>query len=248
MAIGFIVPNERGYLPRNALGHYKAQRDVNEHPAHIGGEVADIQAEMLGVGRYTGETVTRYLQKNFPSQTPVGRGKIMSKSGRGQPAVDAAGDNGGLSFKVVALDSGSCEAGACVLTTPVEETARGFFAELAATGLDIPVLTLLAPRDESGFYVVDPACVRFDVSYPFREFAAGGLDAALARYRGRGRPAKGAPPLPNTWAKKVRTNKGANESIQLSFRHPRTDGDLSGWRTGTLAEVRALVARLIGKR
>ena len=88
--------------------------------------------------------------------------------------------------------------------------------------------------------------MRYDVRYPFVELASAPVEAAFARSNGKGRPAKGTI-LPDTWARWVKSTCADGRSVQLSFRHPRTDS-VDGWSVGTLAEVRALALQLASRK
>lgn len=242
MAIAIKVAGERTYIPRDGKGKYASPDDRNEHPAHVGGEYGDVQADMLGLRHLAGEVLREHQRQVWHGAlTPVnvGNGKGTNK-GRG-PAVE---DLPFVSLKMADEGKEGGTAGACVLATPKEETARAFLAHPRAG--EVAVLTILAPKDGDGIYQVDPTCVRFHVGYPFVELSSTGLDAAFARAAGRGRPRKGAT-LPDTWAGWVKSTCADGRSVQLSFRHPRTD-DVSGWQVGTLAEVRAIALALASRK
>ena len=241
MAIGIKVAGGRFYGPRDGKARFKGREDCNEHAAHRGGAVADVQAEMLGIGKFAGEVLREHQREVFPMLTPVNTGNGKgTNDGRGPSVEDAPF----LSLKMADEGKTGGTAGASVLTTPKESTARAFLASPRAG--DIAVLTILAPKDEEGIYLIDPACVRWHVGYPYAELSAGGLDAAFGRAVGRGRPRTGAA-LPATWAGWVNTTVADGRSAQLSFRHPRTDGH-DGWTVGTLAEVRAVALALVSRK
>lgn len=241
MAIAMKVAGERLYIPRDGKGKYSSPDNRNEHPAHRGGEYGDVQGEMLGLLSLMGEPLREHQREVFPMLTPVntGNGKGTNK-GRGPSVEDAPW----LSLKMADAGKTGGTAGASVLTSLEEGTARAFIAHPRAG--EVAVLTILAPKDEDGVYQVDPACVRYDVRYPFVELSAGSLEDAFGRGRGRGRPAKDAV-LPDTWAGWVKSTCADGRSAQLSFRHPRTDTH-DGWRVGTLAEVRALALQLASRK
>ena len=242
MAIGIQVEGGRFYGPRDGKSRFKGREACNEHPAHRGGAVSDVQAEVLGIGSLAGE-VLRFHQRSVWAGclTPVdvSAGKATN-DGRGASVEDAPF----LSLKMADAGKTGGTAGACVLTTLREESARGFLSHRRAP--EVAVLTILAPKDGDGVYVIDPTCVRWHVGHPFAELAAGGLDAAFGRATGRGRPAKGAV-LPSTWAGWVATDCTDGRSAQLSFRHPRTDSP-DVWTVGTLAEVRAVALALASRK
>jgi len=242
MAIGIKVAGERFYGPRDGKRRFKGRDDCNEHGAHRAGAVGDVQAEVLGIGHLAGEVLREHQSTVWAGVlTPVNvaNGKA-SNDGRGPCTEDAPF----LSLKMADAGKTGGTAGAAVLTTLKESTARAFLAHPRAG--EVAVLTILADKDQDGVYVINPTCVRWHVGYPFAELAAGGLDAAFARANGRGRPAKGAI-LPGTWAGWVKSDCTEGKSAQLSFRHPRTD-DVSGWKEGTLAEVRALALALASRK
>lgn len=242
MAIAIRVAGERLYIPRDGRGKYASPEGRNEHPAHRGGAVADVQASVLRIGHLAGEVLREHQRAVWGGAlTPVDTGNgIGSGDGRGASVEDAPF----LSLKVAASTATGNVAGASVLATLREETARAFLAHPRAR--EVAVLAILAPCGADGVYNVDPAHVLYDVRYPFAELAAGGLNAAFARASGRGRPRKGAI-LPDTWAGWVKSTCADGRSAQLSYRHPRTD-DPSGWTEGTLAEVRELALRLASRK
>jgi len=241
MAIGIKVEGGRFYGPRDGKARFKGREDCNEHAAHRGGAVADVQAEMLGIGKFAGEVLREHQTETWRGiLTPVNvaNGKATN-DGRGPSVEDAPF----LSLKMADEGKTGGTAGAAVLTTLKESTGRAFLASDRAA--DVAVLTILAPKDEEGVYQIDPACVRWHVGYPYAELAAGGLDAAFGRAVGRGRPRTGAV-LPGTWAGWVKSDCADGRSAQLSFRHPRTDGH-DGWTVGTLTELRAVALALVSR-
>lgn len=241
MAIGIKVIGQRFYGPRDGLRRFKGKNDVNEHPAHIAGAVGDIQAELLGCGHLAGLVLYEHQTRVWGGiVTPVNVGAgIASADGRGAMAEDIPF----VSLKMVDSGKEGGQAGACVLTTPIEETARAFLAHPRAG--ELAVLTMLAPR-VGGIYQVDPGEVRYHVAYPYRELAAGGLDAAFGRAHGRGRPRTGTV-LPTTWAGWIGSTAACGRSVQLSFRHP-PPAVPAAWEVGTLAEVRALALQLASRK
>ena len=242
MAIGIRVKGERPYQPLDGERRFKGFNGSNEHPAHRRGAEGDVQGSMLHLGALTGSLLLDHQRRTWGSAltaVDTSNGKATN-DGRG-PAVE---DAPFLSLKMAEEGKEGTQAGACVLTTLREVSARAFLAHPRAR--EVAVLTILSPKGEDGIYNIDPACVRYDVRYPFVELAAGGLDAALSRAMGRGRPRKGAI-LPDTWASWVKSTCADGRSAQLCFRHPRTD-DVSGWQTGTLAEVRALALQLASRK
>jgi hypothetical protein len=242
MAIGIKVEGGRFYGPRDGKARFKGREACNEHPAHRGGAVSDVQAEVLGISSLAGEVLRNHQKSVWAGAlTPVdvSAGKATN-DGRGPSVEDAPF----LSLKMADSGKTGGTAGACVLTTLREATARAFLAHPRAA--DVAVLTILAPKDGDGVYIVDPTCVRWHVGHPFAELAAGGLDAAFGRATGRGRPAKGAV-LPDSWAGWVATDCADGRSAQLSFRHPRTDGH-DGWTVGTLDQVRAVALALASRK
>jgi hypothetical protein len=241
MAIGIKVIGQRFYGPRDGLRRFKGKNDCNEHPAHIAGAVGDIQAEVLGCGHLAGLVLYEHQTRVWGGAvTPVNQGNgIGSADGRGPMGEDLPF----LSLKMVDGNKTGTQAGACVLTTPIEETARAFLAHPRAG--EVAVLTILAPR-VGGIYQVDPSEVRYHVAYPFAELAAGGLDAAFGRAHGRGRPRTGTV-LPTTWAGWIGSTAACGRSVQLSFRHP-PPAVPGAWEVGTLAEVRALALSLASRK
>lgn len=242
MAVSIKVIGERTYRPRDGKRRFISADDVNEHPAHKGGAVGDVQAEMLGIGHLSGAALFEHQKDTWNGiLTPVNvaNGKATNQ-GRGPSVEDAPF----LSLKMADADKTGGTAGACVLTTLEEGKMRAFLAHPRAG--EVAALTILASKDDDGNYIIDPECVRFDVRYPFVELAAGGLDAALDRAAGKGRPKKGAI-LPDTWAGWVKSTCADGRSAQPSFRHPRTDTH-DGWTVGTLAEVRALALSLATRK
>lgn len=243
MAIGIKVEGGRFYGPRDGKYRFKSREGCNEHPSHKGGAYSDVQAEMLGIGDLAGEVLRKHQAQIWagvltPVNVSAGKG---TNNGRGASVEDAPF----LSLKMADGGKTGGTAGACVLTTLKEGTARAFLAHPRAA--DVAVLTILAPKSEEGIYQVDPACVRWHVGYPYADLAAMGLDAAFGRATGRGRPARGAV-LPATWAGWVTSDCADGRSAQLSFRHPRTDVWGVGWTVGTLAEVRAVALALASRK
>jgi hypothetical protein len=242
MAIGIRVKGERRpYQPLDGERRFKGFNGSNEHPAHRRGAEGDVQGSMLHLGALTGSLLLDHQRRTWAgalTAVDTSAGKATN-DGRGAPVEDAPF----LSLKMAEEGKEGTQAGACVLTTLREVSARAFLAHPRAR--EVAVLTILAPKDEDGIYLIDPTCVHFHVGYPFVELATG-LDAALSRATGRGRPRKGAV-LPDTWASWVKSTCADGRSAQLCFRHPRTD-DVSGWQVGTLAEVRVLALQLASRK
>jgi hypothetical protein len=234
----------RTVQPVDGDSRFTAHADRNTHPAHVGQEVADLMAATLGL--LAGRKVNAWLSKYLPSQTTVdtgrGAGRIGSGNGRGEPVVDL----NGVSLKVRRLMVKGGKRSS-KLTTLREASARGLFADLAAlhaSGRDVPVVTFLLPQDDTGHYIVAEERVLFHVSYPYREFAATGFAASVARARGTvGRAPKGTV-LPDTWLSHDANTDCTGGSWLWYGAHPRTHAP-SEWSVGTLDEVRALVAGLM---